>query len=295
MDLSSRFEHLLPLKGRLTLAYLVSIVIAVVMTVGSLAGLLYGPGIYPGLEAKLLPLFVGQDALNLVVGLPMLLGSMWLARRGSLVGLLLWPGALFYILYDYGYYVLGAPFNLFFLAYIALMTLSSYAMIGIVASIDGGAVRERLAGSVPSSLVGGILIALALLFTMLWTSMTVSALLGGAPLDPVPHVVVIMDLTVQLPALLVGGVLMWRREPLGYVVAVGLLLQAGVYLAGLSAITILQEVATGAPFDAMAVVPGFAVGAVCLGLIRPFVRGAVDRREVATFNVKVADPAPAKT
>ena len=43
--------------------------------------------------------------------LPILLGSMWLARRGSLAGLLLWPGALFYALYAYVPYLVGAPFG----------------------------------------------------------------------------------------------------------------------------------------------------------------------------------------
>jgi hypothetical protein len=289
------YEHLLPIKRNLTLAYLVSLVIAAIMTVASIAGLLYGPSIYPGIEAKMLPLFVGQDALNIVVGLPMLLGSMWLARRGSLIGLLLWPGALFYILYDYGYYVLGAPFNAFFLAYIALMTLSAYTMIGIVSSIDGDAVRDQLVSTVPPRLTGGVLVVLALLFTTLWTLMTVAALLSGTPLDPIAHVVVIMDLTVQLPALLVGGILLWRRAPFGYVVAVGLLLQAGVYLAGLSVITILQEIVTAAPFDPVVVIPGFFVGAICLALILPFVRAAARRQQAISLSMKVAGPSAAKT
>ena len=46
-----------------------------------------------------MPGLLGQDAFNLVVGVPLPLGLLWLARRGSLVGLLLWPGALFYVLY----------------------------------------------------------------------------------------------------------------------------------------------------------------------------------------------------
>ena len=291
MNVNNNHERTLPIKNNLTLAYLLSLVIAFVMTIASLAGLLYGPSIYPGLEAKMLPLFVGQDALNLVVALPMLLGSMWLARRGSLTGLLLWPGALFYVLYDYGYYVLGAPFNAFFLPYIALMTLSAYTMIGIVASIDGGAVRDRLAGTVAPRLAGGFLVVLSLLFTTLWTLMTISALSNGTSLDPIPHVVVIMDLTVQLPALLVGGILLWRRQPLAYVVAVGLLLQAGVYLAGLSVITIAQEVVTSAPFDPVAVVSGFVVGAICLALILPFVRGAARPQQAEVLNTKLAESA----
>jgi hypothetical protein len=297
MHLSKHNERTLPIKRDLMLPYLVSLVIALIMAVVSIAGLLYGTGIYPGLEAKMLPLFVGQDALNLVVGLPMLLGSMWLARSGSLIGLLLWPGALFYVLYDYGYYVLGAPFNAFFLSYLALITLSGYTIIWIIASIDGEMVRERLVGTVPNKLVGGFLAALALLFTALWTLMTISALSSSTPLDPIAHVVVIMDLTVQLPALLVCGVLLWRREPVAYLIAAGLLLQAGLYLIGLSVITVLQEVVTAAPLDLVAVGPGIVVGAVSLALISPFWRGAAKRQQATSIiiNNKGAEPAAMKT
>lgn len=296
MHLSMNNEGTLPIKRDLTFAYLISLVIALIMAVVSIAGLLYGTGIYPGLEVKMLPLFVGQDALNLVVGLPMLLGSMWLARRGSLTGLLLWPGALFYVLYDYGYYVLGAPFNAFFLPYLALITLSLYTIIGIIASIDGVVVRERLVSTVPNKLVGTFLAALALLFTTLWTLMTISALLSGTPLDPIPHVVVIMDLTVQLPALFVCGVLLWRREPVAYLTATGLLLQAGLYLIGLSVITVLQEIVTAASFDPVAVGPGIVVGAVSLALIAPFWRGAAKRQQAKSIitDTKVAESAAMK-
>ena len=66
-------------------------------------------------EAGLLvPGFLAQDAYNLVVGLPILLASLWLARRGSFIGLLLWPGALFYMLYTYALYLVGAPFSALF-------------------------------------------------------------------------------------------------------------------------------------------------------------------------------------
>lgn len=264
----------------LRLAYLVSIAIAIVMTVVSVAALVDFERVYPGVDVKLLPLFVGQDALNLTVGLPVLLGSMWLARRGVLVGLLLWPGALFYVLYDYGYYVLGAPFNVFFLPYIALMTLSAYAMIGVVVSIDAAVVRARVADAVPARLIGGFLAGLALLFTTLWSTITVSALASGVPLDMVPRVVTIMDLTIQLPALLVGGILLIRRHALGYVVAAGLLLQAAAYLIGLSAITVLTEVLTQASFDPVAVLPGIVVGAIGLVFVGMFVRACAGRAVV---------------
>lgn len=255
-------------------AYIVSIVVAVLMTIASVAGLADWARTYPGVDATLLPLFVGQDALNLVVGLPILAGSMWLARRGALIGLLLWPGALFYVLYDYGYYVLGAPFNAFFLIYIALMTLSAYAMIGVVVSIDAAVVHARLAEAVPARLVGGFIAALAVLFTALWSAISVSTFASGAQLELVPRVVTIMDLTIQLPALFVGGVLLMRRHALGYVVAAGLLLQAAAYLIGLSVLTVLTETLTGVPFDVVAVAPGLVIGAIALVFVGMFVRGA---------------------
>jgi hypothetical protein len=265
------------LQRSLGLAYIGSIVVAVLMTIASVAGLVDWNRTYPGVDAALLPLFVGQDALNLLVGLPILLGSMWLARRGALIGLLLWPGALFYVLYDYGYYVLGAPFNAFFLVYIALMTLSAYAMIGIVVSIDSAVIHARLAETVPARLVGSFLVGLAVLFTALWSAISVSAVASGAQLDLVPRVVTIMDLTIQLPALFIGGVLLMRRHALGYVVAAGLLLQAAAYLIGLSVITVLAEMLTGVPFDVVAVAPGLVIGAIGLVFIGIFVRGAAAR------------------
>jgi len=279
-------------KYDLRLAYIASLLVAVGMAAVSLAALVDWDRVYPGIEAKMLPLFVGQDALNLVVGLPILLGAMVLARRGALIGLLLWPGALFYVAYDYGYYVLGAPYTVFFLPYIGLVTLSMYAAIAVVVGIDGAAVRERLSGVVPVRPVGGFLAVVALLFTALWTMLNLSAAAGSSPIDPVLRVVTIMDLSVQLPALLLGGILLWRRAPIGYVVTAGLLLQAAAYLVGLSAITLLQEALMGTPIDPIAVFPGFVIGAVSLTFVAFFVRGANPTGMAADAEGGIASLAP---
>ena len=110
MKLATSSSATLPVKRDLRPAYRLSLVVAVLMAVVSAAGLvlssagLYGNDPELGLgmteaEAGLLvPGLLGQDAFNLIVGVPLLPGSMWRARRGSLVGLLLWPGALFYAL-----------------------------------------------------------------------------------------------------------------------------------------------------------------------------------------------------
>ena len=217
------------IKRDLTLAYLISGIIALIMCVASIVGIVYGSDIY---AASQVSNNVGTDALNLVVVLPILLGSIWFARRGSLIGLLIWPGALYYILYVYTFYILGVPFNILFLPYVALVTLSAYTIIGLVASIDGEEVRQRLSGKVPMRTTGGMLIIIAILFMAVDMIFIVTSLASRAPVNSTSYASWVTDFTIQLPALLVVGLLLWRHEAFGYVVAAGLLFQGAVLNAG---------------------------------------------------------------
>lgn len=93
------------------------------------AGLVWGvDGLYQA-EAPFVLVSQGGDAANLIL-VPILLGSMWLARRGSLIGLLLWPGALFDGLYAYAVYLVSAPFTTLVFVYVLLVTLSAFTLIG---------------------------------------------------------------------------------------------------------------------------------------------------------------------
>jgi hypothetical protein len=71
--------------GNLKRAYTLSWIVAVVTAVASLAGLIYRTTLYPTEELR--QAYVINDVLNLIIGLPMLLGSMWLdSRAASLAG-----------------------------------------------------------------------------------------------------------------------------------------------------------------------------------------------------------------
>jgi hypothetical protein len=278
----------LPITRAVTLAYVASLVmgvlVALVSVIGTAFGSLYSadPATVSGITAStagvLVPGFRAHDAFNLVVGLPLLLSALWLARRGSLVGLLLWPGALYYLLYTYAIYLVGAPFGPLFLAYVALVGLSAFTLLGLVASVDGEAIRQRLGGVVPARTVGGLLVALALL-TLAQDSIGVftTAFASSASIEPVARRVWTADLAVEVPATLAGGVLLWRRAPLGYVAGAGLLLQFGLTPVALAAILALQPRFTGGPVDAGTIVGVLVFAAVCFAPITLFVRGAVGR------------------
>lgn len=218
----------LPVRRRLTFSYRASLVVAALMAVASGAGHLlgsaglYGPnpalGVTEAEAGLLLPGFLGQDAFNLLVGVPLLLGSLWLARRGSLVGLLFLPGTLFYALYWNVLYLTGAPFSVLFLVYVPLVTLSAFTIIGVVSSTDGEEVRRRLSATVPARAIGALLVVLGLLtLAQDTTGALVTALADDAPADPAARPVWISDLALRAPAVIVGGALLWRRQPLGYV------------------------------------------------------------------------------
>ena len=258
-------------KRDITLAYIMSVIIALIMCVASVAGILYGSNIYPASQVSS---NFGTDALNLVVGLPILLGSMWFARRGSLIGLLFWPGALFYVLYVYTFYILGVPFNILFLPYIALVTLSAYTIIGLVASIDGEEVRQRLSGKVPVRTTGGMFILIAILFIAVDMFLIVTTLASRSPVSSTSYASWVTDFTIQLPALLLVGILLWRHEALGYVAAPGLLVQGAVLNAGYAIVLVIEALFTSSPINAPFVALVFGIGAISFILLALFVRGA---------------------
>jgi len=271
--------HDLPVTRDLTVAYALSLIVALLMTAASAAGIL-NQTLYP--EAQVFTQ-VGNDALNLVIGLPFLLGSMWFARRGSLLGLLFWPGALLYILYVYVIYLTGVPFNALFLVYAVLVTFCAYALIGLVASLDGEAVRRRFDGIVPARPVGGLLIVFAVLFGAYQVSEIATAILNSTKVEQMLLAAGIGDLTVECPALLVAGILLWQRKPLGYVAGAGLLLEIGLLFVGLPIAGILAGPLTGTPADTSLVAFG-AIGLIPLALLVYYVRGARSKAAVQRPN-----------
>jgi hypothetical protein len=179
-----------------------------------------------------------------------------------------------FVLFVYVLCLIGMPFNALFLPYLLLVPLSAYTMIGIVASIDGEAVRQRLSGVVPARTAGGVLIGLAILLIVRQVAIIVAALTNQAEVDTLERMLWIADFAVGCPALLVGGILLWRRRALGYVAGAGLLLQYGVLAVGLIPVMLFQALYTGSPIDVAGIFVVLVMGAICFIPFAFFVRGA---------------------
>jgi hypothetical protein len=218
--------------------------------------------------------FAPVDAFHLAVGLPVLVGAMEWARRGRLAGLLSWPGALLYVLYNFALNLAGVPFGALFLPYVLLLTLSAYTTIALVASIDGDAVRRRLAGAVPARGAGAFLVILTSLFIAMAVGGVVGALVDGRPTTALERMLWIGDLTTIAPACLVGGILLWQRKALGYTAGMGLLLAYGLLFLGLVPAMVFPALYDGSPVDIVGLALMAVLGAASLALWALFVRGA---------------------
>lgn len=247
-----------------------SLIVALLMAVASLAGVFFQSVIYSTEELR--RSFVSNDAVNLFIGLPVLLGSMWLARRGKLMGLLFLPGALFYVTYNSITYAVAMPFTLQFMLALALVILSIYAIIELLFSIDSTSIQQQLQGRVPERFAGAVLAGFGSLFFLWRGSVVVQTLVGSAVLSKPELGVAVADVCLA-PAWLIAGLLLWRKQAFGYVIGTGLLFQLSMLFIGLLVFFILQPIMSAVPFAVNDFIAIFMMGLVCFIPFGLFVRG----------------------
>ncbi len=250
-------------------AFTLSAIIAGLMVLASLAGLLID-GLYrdaPFVAAG----WPGNDLVTLVVAAPLLAGSLVLARRGSDRARLVWPGMLYYTLYNYAFYLFGAAFNPLFLAYVALFALPFFALIFALVGMDVDALGRGFGPRTPVRAVGGAMcllggglgafwIALSLPGPLVAQTQAIIARYGG-----VTNLIAALDLTFIVPAFVLGGIWLWMRRAWGYVLAGVITVSGAVYMAALAATAVAQVVA-GVGTRPPEALPWVAISLLCAAL-----------------------------
>ena len=74
---------------------------------------------------------------------PLSVAGMILARRGQIVGLMLWLGAVAHLLYNSVLFLLATPHNRLFRLDLALLTLAMYTLIRLVLVARTPTVSQR--------------------------------------------------------------------------------------------------------------------------------------------------------
>lgn len=162
-----------------------------------------------------------QDLVTLVFALPLLGLALWLSRKGGISSRLLLGGALGYFLYCYGMMALGTAYNEFFLLYVAILALSLPAFCLALASVDIEALARLAQDRYPRKLAASfcLLVGFFLAFNWLGGVVLPSLATGRVPkgLDSYSTLFVqAMDLGILVPAALLSGLWLFRRDPRGY-------------------------------------------------------------------------------
>jgi hypothetical protein len=187
------------------------------------------------------------DVVTLGLGIPLLVVSSVLYRRGSLRGGLLLTGTLGYFLYTYASLALYAAYNNLFLLYVVLFSASLFACVLAFASID----RETLPGQFSPRLpVGGIAFFMFVTGTFLLISrlgLILRPLLAGRVPEQLEStttlIIQVLDLGIITPVAFLAGVLFLRRAPLGYLLASTLLMKTLTLGTAVSAMVVGQILA----------------------------------------------------
>jgi hypothetical protein len=171
---------------------------------------------------------------------------------------------LTYFLYVCASMAVGAAFNPAFLLYVTAFGASLWGFVLAVGGVDLhriGAVAWLMPRLPPAVLM----IVSGLVTASIWVGPVLTAQFSGtapARLDGYTTLVTVaIDCAVIAPAAIVSGLLIWRRQPLGYVMAVPLLLLLAL-LAPLILAQTISQLSAGVvltPGEVVGPVAGFAV------------------------------------
>ena len=225
---------------RLTAAWALSAVVLLLMVVQAALGLAVDD-LYPE-EPWAVAAFRGNDLVTLVLAAPVLAVALVVSRRRETsASVLVWLGMLHYGVYNYAYYSFGAAFSSAFLLHVAALVASIGGLLMLATSIDAGRAAQGVAGGARSRVVAAYTTVVGVALVAAWGGMSVRfALTGDLPQDVMPasavHLVYAIDLSLLAPVFVVAGILLWRREAWGSVLAVAVNASGAVYLAVLWAV-----------------------------------------------------------
>lgn len=208
--------------------FLLSMALASLVIIVSCIGLLI-PDTYALETPNWIAQATGQDIIDLFLITPVLVISAIFAYTGNKVARLIWSGSLFYLIYTFVIYSFAVHFNNMFILYCLILGLSFYLFIYFIISNSKKTVSNWFKNKIPNKLIGIYLIVIACLFYVLWLSELIPAICTnsipksltdtGLFTNPI-HV---LDLSVCLPALIITGILLLRKNYLGLLLAPSML------------------------------------------------------------------------
>jgi hypothetical protein len=221
----------------------------------------------------------GNDLITLVLGLPLLAVSTWLAFRGSLRGRLLLSGTLGFFLYTYMSMSMLTAYNDLFLVYVALFTLSLYAFILSMLSFDLADLPKHFSPRLPRRWIAAVLFLVGGFLFLAWMGRIIPPLLqNGTPVleNTTTLVIQSMDLALIVPLAILAGILLLRRSAWGYLLA-SVAIMKGLTMALAVATMAINQALAGVAISPVELIVFPALAALNLTAAVPLIMNIDDR------------------
>lgn len=202
---------------------------------------IYGKGIYKNESLSMASQVIAQDFVILVMGVPLLLLSLFFARK-SLKGLFMLAGTISFFLYTYMSYAFTANYNNLFLAYICLMSCCLIAFIALCISITSYGLKNCFVEKPKLKFTSIFMLIMGALVAAMWLQRIVPPLVAGMIPKSVEHyttlIIQVLDLGIVIPAMLIAGILTLKKNPIGYFLSVLLSVKTLTLLTSITAMMI---------------------------------------------------------
>jgi hypothetical protein len=228
---------------------------------------IYGKGLYQHMSADVAIQGIAQDYITLFLSIPLLLLSLFWARKGSLKGRFILAGTIGYIFLTYLFYMNMAMFNQLFLVYVSLTGLTFFALVLTLLSININQLPQVFSKPFPVKFIGGFLIFNASIIALLWLSVVVPPLIDKTivPLS-VQHYTTLtvqaFDLSLFLPISFVSGLLLIKKHKFGFLMAPVYLVFLSLLMTALIAKIVAMALAGVNVVPAIVIIPCIALVSV---------------------------------
>lgn len=249
---------------------------------------MYGQGLYRYEIVRDGVGFKGMDVFVIVVAVPLLIVSTWLSMRGSLRGGLMLTGTLAYFLYNAASMTFGYAYNNLFLVYVALLTTTLFATVLAFNAFDLETLAQHFSDRVPRRAIATFLFAVGSSLLLVWGAMDILPALLAGTAPPLNNDTTLpthaLDMGIIAPLAFLAGVLIWRRAPLGFLLAPILLIVSAVLGAGVLALSAAQVLSNTLTFAQvmMFVIPFVILTVFALLLTIWLLRNVSDRERIQT-------------
>jgi hypothetical protein len=232
--------------------------LVLLLTAASSLGGLFIEGLYL-FPPNMVTATQGQDLVTLVLAVPGTALALAAARRGSVRASIVWIGIMGYIAYSFVGAAFAYSFGPFFLLYVAGFSLSIFALITAIGSVNLVEIQRRFDAGVPRRPVAVFQTLISVLLSLLWLSRIIPNLSNPKPVEVEPYkYVYALDLGIIVPLSLLGALWLWQRKPWGYLLSCMMLIKYATM--GLALLSMqLFNLQAGQPLDPAELIGSYVV------------------------------------